>query len=83
MEKKLVGSVRHYFNKVGVAVIELSSELRVGDRIALEGGNSFEQTVDSMQIEHKSIPVATKGQSIGLKVVNPVREGYQVYKILE
>ncbi len=82
MEKKLVGKVSHYYNKIGVAVVDLSDELRVGDRISLEGGNPFEQTVESMQIEHKNITVAKKGQSIGLKTTNPVREGYQVYKII-
>lgn len=82
-EKKPVGKVAHYFTKIGVAVVELTDELRVGDRISVEGATTnFEQAVTSMQIEHKDVQVAAVGQSIGLKVNQRVREGDLVYKIL-
>lgn len=81
-EGKLVGKVTHYFSKIGVAVIELSDDLKVGDRIRIVGGkNQFEQTVDSMEIEHKKIEEAKAGESVGLKVIQKVKEGYKVYKI--
>ncbi|KUO43140.1 MAG: translation elongation factor-like protein [Hadesarchaea archaeon YNP_N21] len=82
MEKKVVGKVTHYFTKISVAVVELSGELKVGDRISIEGPTTnFEQTVNSMQIEHKDVKVATAGQAVGLKVDQRVREGDIVYKI--
>lgn len=80
-EKKPVGKIKHYYAKIGVAVVELSSELKVGDRIAVEGSTSFEQTVDSMQIERAPITSAKPGQSIGLKVSGKVREDDIVYKV--
>lgn len=83
MEKKLVGTVSHYFNKAGVAVVELSADVKVGDKVSFEGGHSFEQTIESMQVEHKNISEAKKGQAIGMKTADHVREGYQVYKITE
>ena len=85
MEKeKLIGKVTHYFGKIGVAVIELEDELKVGEKIKIVGGQTeFTQTVDSMEIEHKKITQAKAGDSIGLKVDQKVREGYKVYKILE
>ena len=83
-EKKLVGKVTHYYNKIGVAVIELEDTLSVGDKISIEGATTnFQQTVESMQIEHKNVETAKKGDSIGLKVVDRVREGDNVYKIIE
>lgn len=85
-ERKLkeIGSVTHYFTKIGVAVVELSDTLLVGDRILLKGMTTdFEQTVDSMQIEHEDVEKAEAGQSIGLKVDERVREGDSVYKILQ
>jgi len=83
VEKKPVGRVAHYFTKIGVAVVELTDELRVGDRISVEGATTnFEQVVDSMQIEHEDVQVATAGQSIGLKVNQRVREGDLVYKLV-
>lgn len=82
MQKKLVGKVSHYFTKIGVGVIELSDELKVGDRISIEGATTnLQQTVESMEIEHRKVMVAGKGKSIGLKVEQRVREGDLVYKI--
>jgi len=81
-EKKLVGKVSHYFTKIGVAVIEITGELSVGDEILIEGASTnFKQKVDSMQIEHKNIEKAKKGDSIGMKVKDRVREGDSVYKV--
>ncbi len=83
-EKKLVGKVSHYFTKIGVAVIELSDKLSVGDEISIEGASTnFKQTITSMQIEHKNVKEAKKGDSIGMKVDDRVREGDEVYKILK
>lgn len=82
-EKKLVGKVAHYFTKIGVGVIELSDELKLGDRISIEGPTTnFQQTVSSMQIEHENVQSASAGQSIGLKVDQRVREGDLVYKLV-
>ncbi len=81
-EKKLVGKVTHYFTKISVAVVELTDELKIGDRISIEGHTTnFQQTVTSMQIEHQNVEKAGPGQSIGLKVEQRVREGDLVYKL--
>jgi len=81
-EKKLVGKVAHYYSKISVAVVELSGNLNVGDKISIEGTTTnFQQIVESMQIEHKNLSSARAGQSIGLKVQQKVREGDLVYKI--
>ncbi|TDA30309.1 MAG: translation elongation factor-like protein [Hadesarchaea archaeon] len=82
MEKKLVGRVEHYFTRIGVAVVNLSGELKVGDRISIEGPTTnFQQVVESMQIEHRNVPSAGPGQSVGLKVVQRAREKDLVYKL--
>ncbi|MCX6818154.1 MAG: translation elongation factor-like protein [Candidatus Aenigmarchaeota archaeon] len=81
-DKKLVGKVRHYFSNINVAVIDLTANLKVGDEISIEGSSTnVTQKVDSMQIEHKSVEEAKKGQSIGLKVADRVREGDVVFKM--
>jgi len=78
-----IGRITHFFPKINVAVIELKAPLSVGDTIVIKGPNTdFEQVVDSMQIEHKNIQRAEKGQSIGLKVAERVRETDTVYKKL-
>lgn len=80
---KLIGKVTHYFPNIGVAVVNLSSQLSQGDGIRIVGGEStdFNQNVDSMQIDREVVKKAKKGDSVGLKVSEKVREGYQVYKV--
>lgn len=78
-----IGHISHFFSKINVAVIELTKPLAIGDTIVVKGPTTdFEQKVDSMQIEHKNIPRAEAGQSIGLKVTERVREKDTVYKKL-
>jgi len=84
-EEKLqeVGKATHYFSKINVAVIELTASLSVGDKIRVQGPTTnFEQTVQSMQIEHENVKTAQKGQSVGLKVDERIRENDTVYKVL-
>lgn len=82
-EGELIGEVVHYFSKIEVAVIKLSDNLSVGDTIRIAGGEStdFNQTVESMEVEHEKIDKAKKGDEVGLKVKEKVREGYKVYKL--
>ncbi len=76
-----IGKVTHYFSKVGVGVIELIAPLRVGDRIHIKGHTTdFEQDVASMQIEHNSISEGKKGDIVGVKVKEKVRDGDVVFK---
>ena len=82
IEGKLIGEITHYFSKIGVAVIKLSDILKVGDEIRIVGGEAdFNQPVDSMEVEHQKVEEAKKGESVGLKVEQKVREGYSVYKL--
>ena len=82
-ELQEVGKIAHFFSKISVAVVELEAPLSVGDQIRIQGPTTnFEQTVQSMQIEHKDVKAANAGQSIGLKVNERVREKDTVYKIV-
>ena len=83
LSKNKIGKVTHYYSKIGVAIIELSDKLAVGDKIGFERGGEelFEQTVDSIQIEHDNKKTAKKGDDIGLKTSEEVKEGAEVYKI--
>jgi len=82
-EKKKVGKITHYYQKIGVAIVDLEDTLSVGDHIEISGPNTnITQTVDSMQIEHENVQQAKKGASIGLKVTDKVKENDVVYKIM-
>jgi len=80
---KKIGRVTHYYSKIGVAVLELTGDLTVGERIRFERGGEelFEQEVSSIQIEHKEVKKAKKGDDIGLKTEKEVKEGAEVFKV--
>lgn len=80
---KLVGKITHYFSNIEVGIIKLSSPLAQGDEIRIMGGENtdFNQKVTSMQVDHKEVKKAKKGESVGLKVSEKVRDGYKVYKV--
>jgi hypothetical protein len=78
-----VGKVIHFYDKLNVAIVELDATLSVGDEIkfARAGEDLFKQKVESIQIEHEKKDTAGKGDVIGLKTNEAVKEGTEVYKI--
>jgi putative protease len=63
-------------------VIEVLSPLKIGDKIKISGHDKeFEQVISSMQVEHQNIEQAKKGEAVGMKVDQPVKEGDEVYKV--
>ncbi len=82
MDWAKVGIVRHYYDRISVAAVELLGDLAVGDWIAFARGGEplFEQEVASMQIEHQSVTAAQTGDNIGLQVKQEVKAGVEVYK---
>ena len=84
MKEEKIGVVSHYFTRPGVAAIILEAELAVGDTIRIKGHTTdFTQKVESIQLEHKNIDRAVKGQDVGIKVKEHVRERDVVYKVEE
>lgn len=80
--EKLIGKIAHYYDKIKVAAVTLKDTLSQGDTIRIEGGGkSFTQEIDSMQIEHEQVQKAKKGEDVGFKVKQKVREGYRVFKV--
>ena len=82
MPKTQIGKVTHFFPKISVAVVKLSAPLAVGARVSIEReGEAFEQTIDSMQIEHKQIEKAEAGSEIAIKTVQETKAGAVVYQL--
>ena len=77
---KKIGIVTHYYGNINVAIVALSGKLSKNDRVKFESGkNEFEQTVESMQIEHKEIDSAKKGDIVVMKVDQKGSDGADVY----
>ena len=80
-DKKPIGEVIHFYDKILVAIVKLNGVLKTGDTIKFKhDDNEFTQTVDSMELEHKKITSAKKGAEIGLKVTQAVKEKTLLYK---
>ena len=81
MADKPIATVTHYYDRIGVAVVKLNGNLAVGDTVKIEGPQGeFTQKVESMQLAHTKLDTAKKGQEIGLKVDQPVKERNLVFK---
>lgn len=82
MAKKQVGEVFSYYSQIGVAAINLTGTIKRGDKIQISGNTTnFEQTIESMQINHEKVDSAKKGDDLGLKVNDRVRPGDKIYKL--
>jgi len=80
MADKLLGKVTHYYDKIGVAIIELMGTLKVGDTVKFKKGDTeTEQTIGSIQIERAAVDSADKGAIVGIKVDQPLKEGTEVH----
>ena len=76
-----IGEVMTYYANIGVAAIELTGSVKVGDTIIFRGlTTDLEHKVDSMQIEHESVQEAKAGDQIGIKIAGRVRKNDRVYK---
>lgn len=83
MADKKIGTITHFFDKISVGIIKLDGKLKVGEKVRIQGvTTNFEQEISEIQLEHASIPEGKKGQEVGVKVNEKVREGDTVY-ILE
>ncbi|MBN3039528.1 MAG: hypothetical protein JW867_00195 [Candidatus Omnitrophica bacterium] len=77
---KEVGIVTHYFGRISVGIIKLRAGIKTGDRIHFKGAHDdFSQTVKSMQVNHKAVVSASRGDEVGIEVNKKVHENDRVY----
>lgn len=82
LKEMSLGKITHYYSKIGVAIVELNNTLKAGEKVKIKGHSTeFEQTVDSMQVDHAEVEEAGKGEIIGMKVNDKVREGDELFKV--
>ncbi|MEK7521764.1 MAG: hypothetical protein AAB599_03120 [Patescibacteria group bacterium] len=78
-----IGKVIHYYDKIGVAIVKLDEPLIVGTKVRFSRGGEdlFDQTIESLQEEHKNLESAKAGDEIGIKVDEKVKEGAEVFRV--
>lgn len=79
-----IGMITDFFARPVVAAVELTGELKVGDKIHIKGHTTdIEMTVNSMQIHNQNVQAAKAGDGVGIKVPDKVRHGDKVFKVLD
>ena len=83
MKEVEIGKVEDYYNQIGVVAIEVTGDhVAVGDTVHFHGHTTdFTQTVNSMQIGHNPVQEAHKGDEIGIKVRERVRNHDRVFRV--
>ncbi|MGD2030579.1 MAG: hypothetical protein PVG86_11665 [Desulfobacterales bacterium] len=84
MKEEKIGFVSNYYGKISVAAVEMTDgTVSLGDTLHFLGHTTnFESKVDSMQIQHKSVKEAKKGDSVGVEISEKARAGDKVFKIV-
>lgn len=84
MREMEIGEVTHYWNHLGVAGVHLSESVELGDHIHIHGHTSdFDQRVGSIQIQHHAVAHADRGEDVGIRVSEHVREHDKVYRLID
>ena len=82
MATKPLGKVVHWFDKIGVAVLSLNGVLKVGDKVKVQKGEvEFEEEIGSMQVDHKPVKSAKKGDEVAVKLSQQAKEGTLIFKV--
>ena len=73
---KITGRIVHYYDRIGVAIVELVGPLRLGEMVRIKRGDKeWMQSVTSLQIDHTPVAEARRGAVVGMKVTQEVPEG--------
>ena len=77
---KKLGEVTHFYGGISVAIIKCTAILKVGQKVRVKGATTdFVCTIESMQYEHAPLMTAQKGQEVGVKVGDKVRQGDEIF----
>ena len=80
---KIIGVVTHYYSNLEVAIVKFKGPAKVGVEVHFKGATTdFIEKIKSMQYDHKEIKAAKKGQEVGIKVGDKVREGDEVLEVI-
>lgn len=70
---KIIGKVVHYYDRIGVAIVELNSPLSIGDTVTFKRGDwAHSQQITSIQKDHVPLQKGKKGDVVGVQMSVPV-----------
>ncbi len=81
-EKVFLGDVTNFYNRIGVAEVLLrNAGISVGDKILIFGKSTaaFFSNISELQIEHRAVKNASKGDLVGIKLISPAKPKDKVF----
>jgi putative protease len=79
-----IGKVTHFFDKINVAVLDLTDTIRVGETLHFLGHSTdFKQKVESLQIEHQAVNEAGPKKEVATKVIQTVHPNDAVFRLTD
>jgi hypothetical protein len=79
-----IGRITHYYNHLNVAILKLTDNLKLGDKIHILGHvTDITERVASMQVNHHTVVWVKPGDDVAIAVNEPVREHDIVYRVNE
>jgi len=77
-----VGRVIGYYEKTGIALVELEGTISTHDKIKFVDGSIdlFSQIVGPIQIGHDKVDFANRGSVVLLKTHEVVKKGTEIFK---
>ena len=83
MPEQEIGVVTHYFDHPHVAVVQVTAgQVTVGDTLRFHGHTTeFTEKLESMEVDHKPVEAAKKGDEVAMKVIGRTRKHDKVFKV--
>ena len=83
--KKDIGQVVNFYNKVSVAELRVWDDLKIGDKIMIQGETTGSVThiIESMQVDGADVNHVSKNSNVGVLMPSKVRKNDFVYKLVE
>jgi putative protease len=83
--KTFIGKILHYYPKMNVATIKISSPVKINEKICIIGQTTgiVYSEIKSIEVNKKSVSKANKGDEIGIKINSLVRKNDEVYAVRE
>jgi len=84
-KKQFIGKISHYYKKINVGLLKINTgNLKLNDNILIIGKTTGlkRHQIKSMQINHKLVKKARKGEEVGIKMPF-CRKGDEIYLIIK
>ncbi len=77
-----IGTVTNYLPKTGLAIVTLSSDLFINEKVqfVFEKYTLFQQTIEEIRVDHQKVDFAKVGTVVALRVNDKTKTGTEIFR---